>query len=124
MEMVDLNYVVTMCRLKNKKIEEVVRFKTYIPVAEKLVAIDEYIKSLNCYTHGKKHIDSFEQYFKFTMLAVMLYTNITINGTYEEYDTLVKNQLLDEIFTHIQKDYSDLHSIMQMKLNDYLRILE
>lgn len=123
METVDLKYVVTMYTLKKMDIDKVIKFRTYIPVSEKLNAIDEYIKSLECYTKGKEYLDSFEQYFKFTMLAVKLYTNIKIDMTYEEYDLLVKNGLLNEIFTYVQEDYADLKGFMQMKLNDCLRKL-
>lgn len=120
MENITLSYVATM-RRKNKPINEIVEMRKYIPIKEKLEAIDEYIKSLRCYSDGAEYIDSFEQYFKFTMLAVKMYTNIKIEGTYEEYDILVKNGLLNDIFGYVQEDYSDFQSIMKMKLNDYMR---
>ena len=122
MEMLDLKYIVTMCVIKKKDISEVVMFKKYIPIQEKLALIDEYIKSLECYEKGIGYIDSFEQYFKFTMMAVRAYTNIKIDITYEEYDLLVKNGLLNLIFEQVQNDYVDFKDIMQMKLSDYLRI--
>lgn len=119
---IDLKYVVTMCVIKKMSIDKVVSFRKYIPIQEKLELIDEHIKSLKCYTDVDTYFDSFEQYFKFTMIAVRAYTNIKIESTYEEYDLLVQNGLLNDIFSAVQSDYEDFKDIMKMKLNDYLRI--
>ena len=116
MNKIDLDYAIGLIIGQKKPINKVLIIKKYIPIERKISAIDELFLEVFDFKDGKLNdIDPIKKYVKFTLLAVKLYTNLDLEGTYKEYDKLQSNGLIDSIFKEVKSDYMDLNSFMDMR---------
>lgn len=115
---VSLDVLIKLSKLNNFDINKNLNIKRYIPFEEKIVHIENLVNQI---IDDNGTYDSLEKYFKFTMTMINVYTNLDLKNTYEEYDKLVINNLLDIIFTEVEADYFDFKEFFEMRFNDKLR---
>ena len=106
---VSLDVLIKLSKLNNFNINNSLNIKKYIPFEEKILHIENLINQI---IDKNGNYNSLDKYFKFTM---------TMISTYEEYDKLVINNLLDIIFTEIEADYFDFKEFLEMRFNDKLK---
>ena len=115
---VKLDILVKLSKTNNFDINKCLTLRKYIPYAEKIKHINIFVNEI---IDENGNYDSLEKYFKFTMMVFNIYTNLELNNTYEEYDKLVNNGLLDLVFSEIEEDYFDLKEFVDMRFSDRLR---
>lgn len=111
--------------LKDRKIKSIIR-RTYCPILEKKIILDLMLsKSIN--EEGSKHIDLFVNRINFIAAIISLYTTLLPekdeNGTsktYEMYDLLVENDILNKILENIgEKEIAELTSINGIVMDNW-----
>jgi hypothetical protein len=115
---VKLDILVKLSKTNNFDINKTLNIRKYVPFEEKIKHIDKFVDEV---IDQDGNYNSIDKYFKFTMMVFNIYTNLDLSNTYEEYDKLVSNSLLDVIFSEIEADYYDLRDFMDMRFNDKLR---
>ena len=115
---VKLDILIKLSKTNNFNVNKVLKIRKYIPFEEKIEHIENFVNEV-IDQHG--NYNSIDKYFKFTMLVFNIYTNLELHNTYEEYDKLVSNSLIDVIFSEIEADYYDFKDFMDMRFNDKLR---
>lgn len=115
---VSMNVLVKMSTLNNFDINKSLSIKKYVPFKEKIDHIENLIADI---IDENGNYNSLEKYFKFTMMMLNIYTNLDLKNTYEEYDELIKNNLIGIIFTEIEADYFDFKEFLEMRFSDKLR---
>lgn len=104
-------------KLKDRKIKGIIK-RTYCPILEKKLMLDLMLKkSIN--EEGIKHIDLFVNRINFIAVIISLYTTLLPEKnedgtprTYEMYDLLVENDILNKILEIIgEKEITELTSI-------------
>lgn len=115
---VSLDVLIKLSKLNNFNINNSLNIKKYIPFEEKILHIENLINQI---IDKNGNYNSLDKYFKFTMTMISIYTNLDLKNTYEEYDKLVINNLLDIIFTEIEADYFDFKEFLEMRFNDKLK---
>ena len=112
-------------KLKDRKIKSVIR-RTYCPILEKKIILDLMLsKSIN--EEGSKYIDLFVNRINFVAAIISLYTNLLpekdddgIARTYEMYDLLVENGILNRILENIgEREISELTSINDVVMDNW-----
>ena len=112
-------------KLKDRKVKSIIR-RTYCPVLEKKIILDLMLsKSIN--KEGSKHIDLFVNRINFIGAIIVLYTNLLlekdendVSKTYEMYDLLVENDILNKIFENIgEKEIGELTSINGVVMDNW-----
>ena len=112
-------------KLKDRKVKSIIR-RTYCPILEKKIILDLMLsKSIN--EDGSKHIDLFVNRINFIAAIISLYTTLLpekdengISKTYEMYDLLVENDILNKIFENIgEKEIGELTSINGVVMDNW-----
>ena len=99
-------------------IDKLCNIKTYLPVKEKFDFVDEYRSLLNDHMADYQNYESFIAYIFFNLMVVKKYTDIDIQCTYEEYDILQENGVINKILEIIQEDYMILMKMVQTNNNN------
>ena len=99
----------------NLQIDRICDIKTYLPVKDKAIFVNEYFDLV------KEHIDDFNGaieivlYTFFHLLVVKYYTNIELDLTYESFDMLQENRMMNKIIEIIGEDYDLLKQFIKIK---------
>lgn len=117
---VELSHVILMHCRKKQELKQLITIKDYIPIKEKLEVIDKYCKDVIQYKDNKPCFNSVDKFVKGILLIVSLYTNINLQCTYEEFDTLASNYLIDEIIELIP-EYNEFRQFLEARFQDFLR---
>lgn len=121
MELINIDRFIGLVTVQRKTVQQSLILKKYIPIKDKLKAIDDFIEEVIQVKDNKiTDIDPIEKYIKFTLMALKLYTNLDLEGTYEEYDKLQSKGLIDKIFKEVKSDYMDLKDFMDMRFEHKL----
>ena len=115
---VKLDMLVRLSKTNSFDVNKTLKIRKYIPLEEKIKYIESYVNEV---INEDGNYNSIDKYFKFTMMVFNIYTNLELSNTYEEYDKLVSNGLLDIIFNEIKTDYFDLKDFIEMRFDDRLR---
>lgn len=115
---VNLDILIKLSKTNNFDINKTLLIRKYIPFEEKIKYANIFVNEI---IDENGNYNSLDKYFKFTMMVFNIYTNLDLKNTYEEYDKLVNNGLLDMIFSEIETDYFDLKEFADMRFNDRLR---
>lgn len=116
MDKVNLDYLIGLVSTHKKPINQALIIKRYIPIEKKIAAIDKlFDKVVEIENKRIMDVDPIKKYVNFTLMAISLYTNLDLEGTYEEYDKLQSNGLIDKIFKEVKNDYLDLKEFMDMR---------
>lgn len=115
---VNIDVLIRLSTSNNFDINNSLIIRKYVPFEEKMMHIENFINQI---IDENGNYNSLDKYFKFTMTMVNIYTNLDLQITYEEYDKLITNNLLDMIFTEIEADYFDFKEFLDMRFNDRLR---
>ena len=114
--------------LKNKKIKSIIK-RTYCPILEKKLILDLMLtKSIN--EGSVKYIDLFVNRINFIAAIISLYTTLLpekdeneIPKTYEMYDLLVENDILNKILENIgEKEIAELTSINGVVMDNWYAV--
>ena len=114
--------------LKNKKIKSIIK-RTYCPILEKKLILDLMLtKSIN--EGSVKYIDLFVNRINFIAAIISLYTTLLpekdeneISKTYEMYDLLVENDILNKILENIgEKEIAELTSINGVVMDNWYAV--
>ena len=112
-------------KLKDRKIKGIIK-RTYCPILEKKLILDLMLKkSIN--EEGIKHIDLFVNRINFVAVIISLYTTLLPEKnedgtpkTYEMYDLLVENDILNKILEIIgEKEITELTSINGVVMDNW-----
>lgn len=116
MDTINLDDAINQIISLKRPVTHVLIIKKYVPINKKIIAIDEFISEvIETENNRMVNIDPIKKYIKFTLMAIKLYTNLELNGTYDEYDKLQSNGLIDKILKEVKNDYMDLKSFMDMR---------
>lgn len=112
--MADLKTLVSRVKSSSMPIDRLCKIKKYIPVKEKFKFVDEYDQVLEKRIYDYKNYESFVAFIIFNLMVVKYYTDIKIDLTYEEFDVLQQNEIIDKIVEYIGADYSLLLKVVDM----------
>lgn len=115
---IKLDMLIKLSKMNNFNINNCLKIRKYIPFEEKIKYVDAFVDEI---IDKDGNYNSLDKYFKFTMMVFNIYTNLELNNTYDEYDKLLNNGLLDIIFTEIEADYFDFKDFVEMRFDDKLR---
>ena len=101
----------------NQPIENACSIKKYLKTTKKFEFVDEYKKLLIEHNDDYEGMMDFIGFVFFHILLVKYYTNINIEFTYECFDSLMENGIIDMIINYIANDYSLLLKFCNLKLN-------
>ena len=110
---------------KDRKIKSIIK-RTYCPILEKKIILDLMLsKSIN--EEGIKRIDLFVNRINFIAAIISLYTTLLpekdeneIPKTYEMYDLLVENDILNKILENIgEREITELTSINGVVMDNW-----
>ncbi len=116
--MAKLTNVINTWKKVNIPLDRLCKIKKYIPIKEKIKFINEYIDEL------EKHFDDFMRCNSmialvfFNLMVVKAYTDIDIECTYEEFDILQENGLLNQIVEYIGDDYTLLLNLAKEEIRE------
>lgn len=105
--MAKLSSVVTRCKTSNMSIDKICKIRKYVPIKEKIDFVKKYYETV------ESHMDDFGEYSSFFvsfvffyLMVIKTYTDIEIELTYEEFDILQENGIINKIIEVIEEDYS------------------
>lgn len=101
---------------------EILKVRTYIPITEKRVVIEELIKRIIVEDGLVTTYDSIAKLMISTLAAICLYTNLDAT-TAEDYDTLCETNLLFKIYERINSegDYVTFQDMFDLRFRDFVR---
>lgn len=112
--MADLKILVSRVKSSSMSIDKLCKVKKYIPVQEKFKFVDEYDQALEERIHDYENYESFIAFIIFNLMVVKYYTDIKLDLTYEEFDILQQNGIIDRIVEYVGADYSLLLKVVDM----------
>ena len=116
--MAELNNIVLRCKNSNMPIDKICSIKTYLPTIDKFKFVEEYTNLLKQHINDHDGCEVFIAFVFFNLMVVKKYTNIEINLTYEDFDTLQENRIIDKIKDFIGDDYNLLLRLVQTNNKD------
>ena len=111
--MAKLNDIVSKTQKLHTPINKICEIKTYLPIKEKFKFVSEYKDLLVQHINDYENVESFIAYIFFNLMAIKKYTNIDLECTYEEYDLLQENNIMNNILDAIGDDYMLLMKLIQ-----------
>lgn len=121
--MADLNKIIKS--INNTRmdisIDKLCKIKKYITTKEKINFINEYEDLLKKNIEEYPGLEPFVSFVFFNLLVVKKYTDIDIEFTFEYYDLLQENCLIDKIVEFIGTDYMLMIKIIDMINNEQVR---
>lgn len=113
--MADLKTLAIRVKSSSMSIDKFCKVKKYISVQEKFKFVDEYKELLKDHIQDYESYKSFVAFIFFDLVAVKYYTDIKIDGTYEEYDLLHESGLMDKLLEIFGEDYLLLVKLVKEK---------
>lgn len=111
--MANLNNIAKRVKESTMSIDKLCNVKKYLPIKEKFEFAKEYEKLVESHINDYLGYESFVAFVFFNLMVVKKYTNIDIECTYEEFDILQENGLINKIVEVIGDDYSLLLKLIQ-----------
>lgn len=112
--MVNLKTIVQRTKNTTLSVEKICKIKKYISIKDKIKIIDELDSLVESHINDFPQYESLVAFVFFNLIVVKKYTDIDIEFTYEEFDTLQESGLLNKIIEYIGEDYSLLLRLVQM----------
>lgn len=112
--MAKLNDVMIKTQKLNTSIDKICHIKKYLPTKEKFEFINEYTEILKEKLTEQPNYGAFVAFVFFNLMIVKKYTNIELELTYEEFDKMQENGIIDKIVAFIGEDYNLLLKMTQM----------
>lgn len=100
---------------KSVDINKSCRIKKYIPVEEKFKIIDDFEKIFKEHVDDYQGFESFIAYVFFNLKMIQVYTDIDVEFTYECFDKLQINNLMNRILQEVGEDYKLFLNFVKMK---------
>ena len=115
--MADLNRIANACNNRSAfTINGLCKIKTYLTVEEKIAFAKEYREAVEKHINDYPKYESFIAFVFFNLMVVKHYTDIKLDLTYEEFDKLQSNNLINQIVEKIGDDYSLLLRLIQIDI--------
>lgn len=113
-------FIETVGKEKNKKMNVILETKKYLPIAEKRVIAQQVIDACTEEKDGVIVIDSVTKYIIFTMVVIANYTNLEFE-TLDDYDALCEADLLNGVIETFAAEYARVNDILNMMLGDLMQ---
>lgn len=111
--MAKLNSIVTRCKSSNVSIDKICKIKKYIPIKDKFNFLKKYGELINAHINDYPEYKSFVAFVFFNLMIVKEYTDIELDLTYEEFDMLQENKIIDKIVEVVSDEYKLLLSLIK-----------
>lgn len=113
--MTTVDKVANSCKNTKLSIDKLCNIKKYLTVKEKISFVKYYSEKLNEYLKEYAEYEVYIGYVVFGLTIVKYYTDIEIEMTFDEYDKLQENGIIDKIIEKIGSEYSVLLNIINCK---------
>lgn len=113
--MTSIENVLSMSSNKNIDINKSCKIKKYIPIKEKFKILDDFEKIFKEHIDDYPGFESFIAYIFFNLKMIQIYTDIDIEFTYECFDKLQTNNLMNRILQEVGSDYNLFLNFVKMK---------
>ena len=115
--MAKLDSVIKRSKTSTLQIDKLCNIKTYLSTKEKFEFLEKYNKLLKEHQDDYKGMESFVGFVFFYLLLVKTYTDIEIEMTYECFDQLQENGIINKVVEVIQEDCSLLLKFVRLSEN-------
>lgn len=115
--MANLDFIAKRSKESTMSIDRLCKIKKYLTVKEKFEFAREYKELVESHINDYPGYESFVAFVFFNLMVVKKYTNIELDLTYDEFDILQENCLIDKIVEIVGVDYSLLLKLIQMNEN-------
>lgn len=112
--MIALDKVIKSSNLLSSPIERICEIKKYLNTKDKMDFAKEYLDVVTKHVEDYPNCESFVAFIFFNLMVIKYYTNIDLKLTYEEFDALQSNGLINKIVDYIGEDYTLLLKLVQM----------
>lgn len=116
--MEDIKIVSAKINKMKQPIESACIIKKYLKTTKKFEFVELYKKILDEHKNDYKGMIDFIGFVYFHILLVKYYTNINVDFTYDCFDELMENNIIDNVVAYIQSDYSLLLRFCNLRLNE------
>ena len=99
-------------------IDKMCSIKTYLSTLDKFKFVEEYTGLLKDHINDYDGCEPFIAFVFFNLMVVKKYTNIEIDLTYDVFDVLQENKIIDKIKEFIGDDYNLLLRLVQKNNKD------
>lgn len=113
--MTSINNAIMMSSNKTIDINKICRIKKYIPTEDKFRILNEFDVLFNEHVNDYPNFESFVAYIFFNLKMIQGYTDLDIDLTYECFDKLQTNDLMNKILKEIGQDYKLFLNLVKMK---------
>lgn len=113
-----LDKVVKACRVSKVTIDKLCKIKKYLPIKDKFKFIEEYEELIGKHLDDYAGYESLVAFVFFHLMVIKTYTDIELELTYEEFDLLQENELINKITDMIGDDYVLLTSLVMHTENE------
>lgn len=112
--MVEFDKFISACKSTSLTVDRLCKIKKYLTVKEKIEFAEEYTELVNKHINDYPKYQEFIAFIFFNLMVIKKYTDIKLDLTYEEFDALQENGLIDKIVENIVIDYSLLLKFIKM----------
>lgn len=116
--MEDIKVVSAKINKMKQPIEKACRINKYLKTTKKFEFVESYRQILNEHKNDYKGMIDFIGFVYFHILIVKYYTDINVDFTYDCFDDLMENNIIDNVIEYIQSDYSLLLRFCNLKINE------
>lgn len=116
--MANLKTIAARTKNSTMSLDKLCKIKNYLPIKEKFEFAKEYKELLKSHIKDYPDYESFVAFVFFNLMVVNKYTDIELELTYDEFDILQENGLIDKIVEIIGDDYSLLLKLIQIEIKE------
>ena len=113
--MESIDSVVGKSMNKSVDINRICRIKKYITIEEKFRILNDFNELYKNHINDYPGFESFIAYVFFNLTMIKEYTDIDVKFTYECFDKLQTNNLMDRILNEVGQDYKLFLNFVKMK---------
>lgn len=114
------NFIETVGKEKNKKMNTILETKKYLPIEEKRRIAQQVLDACTEDRDGVIFVDSMTKYLIFTMTVIASYTNLEFE-TLDDYDALCEADLLNPVIETFAAEYTRVNDVLNMMLADMMQ---
>jgi len=112
-----ISEVSSLLKMQKVPITKACKFKHYLKIDDKNKFCEEYVEIINKHSEDFKGLGGYIPLVFLDLLIVKYYTDISVEMTYECYDSLMENGIIGEITKEIKDEYSLMMKLVLANMN-------
>lgn len=114
-----INELLMAIHRKDFNMEKELQVKKYLPIEEKKLIAQGIVYECTEEVNGVIKVDSVQQYLSYVKYMILRHTNLEY--TFEDYDALCSNGLLNGIMECFGEDAQECSRILNLMMDDYMQ---